>query len=85
MSMRMLANIEAAAEIEYGVKQAGRFEETTIRMLVGLTRFGGIRLMPMLAGFKRRSSVFSVANGSLLCKSHTAPRAPPRQSRREPR
>jgi hypothetical protein len=41
MSMRMLANIEAAAEIEYGVKQAGRFEETTIRMLVGLYEVRG--------------------------------------------
>ena len=50
MSMRTLANIETAAEIEYGVKQSGRFEEITIRKLVEVYEARGIRFMPALAG-----------------------------------
>jgi hypothetical protein len=46
MSMRTLANIEAAGEIEYGTKQAGRFAEETIAKLVELYEGRGVAFLP---------------------------------------
>lgn len=42
MSARTLALIEAADEIEYGVKQEGCFEEGTIAKLVSFYRAHGV-------------------------------------------
>ena len=49
MSARTLAQIEAADEIEYGVKQEGCFEETTISKLVSFYRAHGITFAAPLA------------------------------------
>jgi hypothetical protein len=46
MSPRTLGLIEAAWEIEYGVKQAGRFEQATIEKLVRFYRSHGVRFLP---------------------------------------
>ena len=46
MSMRTLANIEAAGEIEYGTKQAGRFSTETVAKLVRLFEVRGVVFLP---------------------------------------
>lgn len=42
MSPRTIGLIEGAAEIEYGVKQEGRFEEQTVAKLVRFYREQGV-------------------------------------------
>lgn len=46
MSPRTLGLIEAADKIEYGVKEAGRFEAATIEKLVRLYQRQGVRFLP---------------------------------------
>jgi hypothetical protein len=46
MSMRMLRSVEAAAEIDYGVRQAGRFREETIAKLVSVFERQGVSFLP---------------------------------------
>jgi hypothetical protein len=46
MSMRTLGSVEAAGEIEYGVKQAGRYSELTIAKLVAVFEKLGVSFVP---------------------------------------
>src|SRR6478736_4485385 len=46
MSMRTLGSVEAADEIQYGVKQAGRFSEMTIAKLVAVFEELGVSFLP---------------------------------------
>ena len=46
MSMSTLGRIEEAAEMDYGVKQAGRFSEETIAKLVAVFERVGVSFLP---------------------------------------
>lgn len=54
MSPRTLGLIEDADEIEYGVKQEGRFEEATIAKLVSFYRDHGVTFVALDASTHRR-------------------------------
>ena len=54
MSPRTLGLIEAAGEIEYGVKQEGHFEEATIAKLVDFYRKQGVTFVALDASTQRR-------------------------------
>lgn len=56
MSPRTLGLIESADEIEYGVKQEGRFEAATIAKLVAFYRGRGVTFIAVNQSSRRKSA-----------------------------